>query len=603
MRICDMLRKKEAGSMIKKLLGKQLLFFDGAMGTELQAAGLKPGNIPDLWNVTHAHEVQDVHKRYLAAGCDVIITNTFGCNSQKLEGTGFTVEQITARAVENAKAAIAACSSSKQRFVALDIGPTGRLLKPFGDLDFTEAIALFSETVIAGEKAGADLILIETMSDAYEVKAAVLAAKENSSLPLIASVTLDKNGKMLTGGGVDVVVALLEGLNVDVIGFNCGVGPEQLTPHIRHALDISSTPILLMPNAGLPSYVDGTTKYNVDPETFARLMRQNAESGVWLLGGCCGTTPLHIEALIKSCRSLAPAAITPKNFTIASSYSKAVSFGQRPVIIGERLNPTGKPLFKQALKDGDYDFILSEGITQVEQGADVLDVNVGMPGIDEAATLTALVEQLQEINNSPLQIDSVNPDAIGQAMRVYNGKPLINSVNGKVSSMDVIFPLVQKYGGVVVALTLDENGIPETADGRIDIAKKILKHAEKYGIGREAFLFDPLTMAVSAGQNSARVTLECVRRLKEELGVKTLLGVSNVSFGLPRREILNAAFLSLALEAGLDAAILNPSVSVMHQAIEAHASGKPAPQNEVVDALLGKDEQFRRYIKAHGKIK
>jgi len=586
---------------IRELLGRQLLFFDGAMGTQLQEAGLKPGDIPELWNVTRPETVQGIHKKYLAVGSDIIITNTFGCNALKLNGTGFSVGQIAAQAVENAQTATTDYTAVKQRFIALDIGPTGRLLKPFGDLDFEQAIALFSETVIAGAKAGADLIIIETMSDAYELKSAVLAAKENSNLPVIASVTLDKNGKMLTGGGTDVVIALLEGLGVDAIGFNCGLGPEQLAPYITHALEICSIPILLMPNAGLPTYADGATKYDVDPQMFASSMRRNAEKGIWLLGGCCGTTPAHIEALVKECTGLVPPAITKKNITSATSYSKTVAFGSKPIIIGERINPTGKSQLKKALLNEDYDFAVQEGIEQIEQGATALDVNVGMPGIDETATLKTLVEQLQEVTSAPLQIDTAAPGAMAHAMRIYNGKPIINSVNGKTESMDAIFPLVKHYGGVIVALTLDEKGIPETAQGRIDIAKKILDHAKQHGIGKEAFLFDPLTMAVSAGQDSARVTLESVRRLKNELGVKTSLGVSNVSFGLPCRDVLNATFLSLALEAGLDAAILNPGISAMHQAIEAHANGKPSPDNEATDALLGKDVQFKRYIEIHGK--
>jgi len=592
--------------MIRNLLGKQLLFLDGAMGTQLEAAGLKAGDSPDVWNITNADLVRNVHLNYLAAGSDIIITNTFGCTANKLAHTGYTVEQIVPNAVANAKMAIEAYSASaaftvsKPHFVALDIGPTGKLLKPLGDLHFEEAYELFRTTVIAGAKAGADLILIETFSDAYELKAAVLAAKENSNLPVIGSVTLDKNGKMLTGGGVDVVVALLEGLRVDAIGINCGFGPEQLAPYVTQALNVSSTPILLMPNAGLPDYTEGVPQYNVNPETFAQLMQQNAENGVWLLGGCCGTTPVHIGALVKNCNKIKPPEVTCKNLTVTSSYSKTITFGVKPVIIGERINPTGKPQLKRALKDGDYDFLLREAITQIDQGADVLDVNAGIPEIDEAAVLESLVEQLQTITDAPLQLDTANIGAMARAMRIYNGKPVVNSVNGKEKVMDAVFPLVQQYGGVVVALTLDENGIPETVRGRIDIAKKMLEHAKKYNIGKEAFLFDPLTMAVSAGQDSARITLECVRLLKEELGVKTSLGVSNISFGLPNRNILNSAFFSLALDVGLNAAILNPNVRSMHQAIEAYTKGESAPQNAATDALLGKDNQFLHYIETYG---
>ncbi|MCL2070213.1 MAG: homocysteine S-methyltransferase family protein [Treponema sp.] len=585
--------------MFGELIGKQLLFFDGAMGTELQAAGLKAGEIPELWNIKRADAVRDVHARYLAAGCDIIKTNTFGCNADKLQNTGHTVEDVVAHAIANIRRAIEQCGKSKPRYIALDIGPTGKLLKPLGDLHFNEAYALFAETIAAGKKAGADLVLIETMSDAYELKAAVLAAKENCELPVIASVTLDEKGKMLTGGGVDVAVALLEGLGVNAIGFNCGLGPGQLTPHIAEALSLSSRPILLMPNAGLPESIDGVTSYNVGPEEFARLMRLNAESGVWLLGGCCGTTPAHLEELVKNCAGIVPPPLKQKNLSVASSYTKTVVFGPKPLIIGERINPTGKPRLKQAIKDENYDYIQQEGILQVEQGADLLDVNAGMPGIDEAAVLTVFVEQLQSVIDTPLQLDSADVSALAKAMRIYNGKPVINSVNGKAESMAAVFPLLKKYGGLAVALTLDEGGIPETAQGRVDIAEKILKNAENYGIGREAFLFDPLTMAVSAGQDNARVTVECVSRLKE-LGLKTLLGVSNVSFGLPSRDILNAAFLRLALDSGLDAAIFNPGESAMHQAIADHLSRKDLPLDAAMDALLGKDEKFQRYINTYG---
>jgi 5-methyltetrahydrofolate--homocysteine methyltransferase len=598
--------------MIRELFGKRLLFLDGAMGTQLQAAGLKPGDSPDLWNISHADTVRGIHLRYLSAGSDIITANTFGCNAYKLAGSGYSVENVVKSALANSKEAVAKTglaqqagqagqAFSKPRFIALDIGPTGRLLKPLGDLHFEEAYSLFRETILAGTSEGADLILIETFSDAYELKAAVLAAKENSELPVIASVTLDEKGRMLTGGGVDEVITLLEGLRVDVIGFNCGLGPEQLTPHINHALSICSTPLMLMPNAGLPRQTGQGTQYGSSPEEFARLTRQNAENGVWLLGGCCGTSFEHIEAMVKTCASVTPISISRKNITVASSYGKTAVFGKNPLVIGERINPTGKPMLQKALVSGDYDYALREGLRQVENGANILDVNAGVPGIDETQVLAALVEQLQSVVDAPLQIDTANMDAMARAMRLYNGKPLVNSVNGKESVMRAIFPLVRRYGGVIIALTLDENGIPETVDGRVSIAKKILERALEYGIGGESFVFDPLTMAVSAGLDNARITLDCVRRLKEELGVKTSLGVSNVSFGLPSRGILNAAFLSLALDCGLDAAILNPNEELMRNALRAHKDGKPAARNDVTDALLGKDEHFSLYIKTYGK--
>jgi 5-methyltetrahydrofolate--homocysteine methyltransferase len=575
--------------MIKNLLGRQLLFFDGAMATELQKRGLKTGEIPDLWNITSPDTVRDIHKQYLDAGCDIIKTNTFGSNSHRLAGSGFTPQQIIDSAVNNAKKAIASCGQSKPRFTALDIGPTGKLLKPLGDIHFDEAYALFSDVVKTGAKAGADIVLIETMSDVYELKAAVLAVKENCDLPVIASVTLDENGKMLTGSRADVITAVLEGLGVDAIGFNCGYGHKQLEPFVLNTVKAASVPVLFMPNAGLPEYINGAVHYNTSPQEFAESLRQSAEKGVWLLGGCCGTTPEHIKALVKTCAAVTPPAITRKHFTIAASYRKTITFGDKPVIIGERINPTGKPKLKEALKNGDYEYILHEGIKQAEQGADALDVNAGVPGIDEESVLVKLLEQLQGVIDIPLQIDTANMEAMSRTMKLYNGKPIINSVNGKKSVMDTVFPFLKKYGGIAVALTLDENGIPETAQGRIDIAKKILEHAEQYGIEKEAFLFDPLTMAVSAGQNNALVTLECVRRLKNELHVKTILGVSNVSFGLPCRDKLTSAFLSLAIDAGLDAAIMNPAMGL-----------KSAPDDTAINALLGKDENFTRYIETYG---
>jgi 5-methyltetrahydrofolate--homocysteine methyltransferase len=449
--------------MLIEQFGKQLLFFDGAMGTQLQEAGLKPGDIPDLWNATNANAVRDIHKKYLAAGCDIIITNTFGCNALKLAGTGFTVNEIASLAVANAKAAADEFTASKQRYVALDIGPTGRLLKPFGALGFEEAYTLFSETIAAGANAGADLIIIETMSDTYEIKAAVLAAKENCGLPVIASVTLANTGKMLMGGGTDVAVTLLEGLGVDVIGFNCGLGPEQLTPFISQALDLSSTPILFMPNAGLPTYDGGATQYNVGPEAFALAMHQNAENGVWLLGGCCGTTPAHIEALVKNCAGVVPPAVTHKGLNMAASYNKTVVFGSKPVISGERIKAAENPKLKQALLDGDYDIVLDivldECLSQIEEGSEVININMGMPGVNEKKMLKALVEHLQGYTNAPLQIETTDIEAMAEAMRVYNGKPIIKSANTKVMEwgsaecMDAILPLVKRYGGVVVAPT------------------------------------------------------------------------------------------------------------------------------------------------------
>ena len=566
-------------------LGKKLLFFDGGMGTMLQSAGLKPGEIPDLWNITNAEKVMAVHRAYAEAGSNIIITNTFGCNDLKLAGSGYTAFEIAAASVRNAKAAI---SGLENRFVALDIGPSGKLLKPLGDLDFEDAVELFAKTMRGGVSEAPDLILVETMSDAYELKAAVLAAKENSHLPVVATVTLDSRGKLLTGGDAQSVCALLEGLGADAIGFNCGLGPREMLPFLRELREVCSLPMVLQPNAGLPRSEKGRTVFDVGPEEFAELMESCIAEGVWLAGGCCGTTPAHIEALVKRCGKMIPPAVRKKNLTVAASYGQALYFGADTKLIGERINPTGKPLMKKALLEGDHDMILREGILQQEQGAHALDVNAGLPGIEEAKVLTSLTKQLQAVTDLPLQLDSADPAALESALRIYNGKAIINSVNGKQESMEAIFPIAKKYGGVIVALTLDENGIPEDAEGRMAIARRILERAKDFGLGPNDFIFDPLTLTVSAGGDNGKITLECVRRLKGELGVCTSLGVSNVSFGLPNRGLLNSAFLTLAMGAGLSAAIVNPHAPGM---LEAYRSAR---------ALLGMDENCAGYISAFG---
>ena len=567
----------------KDLLGKSLLFFDGGMGTMLQSAGLKPGEIPDVWNITNADKVIAVHKAYAEAGSNIIITNTFGCNDLKLSGSGYTAYEIAAASVRNARKAVEGLDN---RFVALDIGPSGKLLKPLGDLDFEDAVELFAKTVRGGVSEEADLILIETMSDAYELKAAVLAAKENSSLPIAATVTLDSKGKLLTGGDVESVCALLDGLGVDAIGLNCGLGPKEMLPFLKRLKAVCSVPMVLQPNAGLPRSDNGKTVFDVGPEEFAELMESCIAEGVWLAGGCCGTTPAHIAALVKRCGKMTPPSVQKKTLTVAASYGQALYFGEDTKLIGERINPTGKPRMKKALMEGDYDLILREGILQQEQGAHALDVNAGLPGIDEAEVLTSLTKQLQGVTDLPLQLDSADPAALERALRIYNGKAIINSVNGKQSSMEAVFPLAKKYGGVIIALTLDESGIPEDAEGRMEIARRILDNAKQYGLAPHDFIFDPLTLTVSAGGDNGRVTLECVRRLHDELGVCTSLGVSNVSFGLPSRGQLNSGFLTLAMGAGLSAAIVNPHAPGM---MEAYRSAR---------ALLGMDENCADYIAA-----
>lgn len=545
---------------IKDCLGSRILFFDGAMGTQLQAAGLEPGQAPESWNLTHPEAVKAIHRAYLDAGADVVLSNTFGANGVKFADPACPVEEVVSAAMALAKQAV---TEAGHGWAALDIGPTGKLLKPMGDLDFEAAVEAFARPVRAGAAAGADLILIETMSDLYELKAAVLAAKENCDLPVFASLIFDENGKLLTGGDIPAAVALLEGLGVDVIGLNCGLGPAQMAALLPQLREYTSLPILLMPNAGLPQCTGGCTHFDVSPEDFAAQMVDFARSGVWLLGGCCGTTPEHIAALTAACRNIVPLPLEPKRRTWVSSYARTVVFGADPVLIGERINPTGKSRLKQALREKDLDYLLREAVTQQEKGAAVLDVNVGLPEVDETELLTLALPRLQSVTDLPLQIDTSDLGAMEAALRIYNGRPLINSVNGKPESMAAVFPLMKKYGGTAIALTLDERGIPATADERLAIARRIIDTAAQYGIPKENLVFDTLAMTVSAEPGAAITTLEALSRIRTELGCCTCLGVSNVSFGLPRREKVNAAFLLLALREGLSAAIVNPCSDAM----------------------------------------
>lgn len=551
---------------ITDLLGKQMLFFDGAMGTMLQVSGLKPGELPELLNLSHPDLITSIHKAYYDCGCHIATVNTFGANACKLRETGYSPEQVISAAVSCAKAARSLSDNPDEKFVAMDMGPIGRLIEPMGDLSFDEAYALFAEMAVCGERAGADLILIETMGATYEVKAAVLAAKENTSLPVFVTCAFDASGKTFTGADCEAVAALLEGLRVDAYGLNCGLGPDELYPVIRRFSEISSLPLIFNPNAGLPKQKDGATYFDVDPASFASSMRKAAALGLSVMGGCCGTTPLHIREMITACREFPAQMVCDKGITLVSSYTHAVRIGETPLIVGERINPTGKKRFKEALKNDEISYILGEGIAQQDAGAQLLDVNVGMPGIDEPAMLVKAVTRLQAVIDLPLQIDTSHVDAMEQALRRYNGKPLINSVSGKEESMRAVFPLVRKYGGTVVGLALDDSGIPATAEGRVAIARRIIDTAAEYGIPRKDVVIDGLTLTVSAEPESANVTLETLRRVKKELGVCTTLGVSNISFGLPKREIINSVFFTCALSAGLDCAIINPKSEAMMNA-------------------------------------
>ena len=541
---------------------KRIVFFDGGTGSLLQANGLKPGELPETWNILHPEIVTKLHYDYLEAGADIIKTNTFGANGLKFnDSSEYGLDGIVTAAMENAKNAVG--KAGKKCFIALDIGPTGKLLKPLGDLGFEEAYGLFSDVVKIGAREGADLVLIETMSDSYEVKAAVLAAKENCDLPVFATMIFDSRGKLLTGGTVESTVALLEGLGVDALGINCGLGPVQMKGILADIMKAASVPVIVNPNAGLPRSEGGKTVYDIDADEFARTMREIVEMGACVVGGCCGTTPEHIKKTIELCKDHPARMPEKKDYTVISSYAQAVVIDQNPVLIGERINPTGKSKFKQALRDHNLEYILREGVTQQDNGAHVLDVNVGLPEIDEAAMMEEVVRELQSIIDLPLQIDTSNIQAMERALRAYNGKPLLNSVNGKQEVMEAVFPLVKRYGGVVVALALDEDGIPETADGRLRVAEKIYAKAAEYGIEKKDIIIDALCMTVSSDSKGAITTLETVRRVRDELGGKTILGVSNISFGLPQREIVNAAFFTMALQNGLNAAIINPNSEAM----------------------------------------
>lgn len=563
---------------LREFIQSNTVLLDGGTGTLLQRAGLPLGELPERWNCTHAQTVREIHRAYYDAGSHIVCTNTFGANALKFGDE--ELEEIIKAAIENVKAAQESSCGKQPKFVALDIGPCGKLLKPYGDLAFEDAVALFAKTVRLGVKYGADCILIETMGDSYETKAAVLAAKENSSLPVFVSCAYGEDGKLLTGASPEAMVALLEGLRVDAIGVNCSFGPKGLLPIVERLLDSASLPVLVKPNADLPN-ADG--EYEVDEKDFAAYIAQFVRMGVRMVGGCCGTTPAYIRAAAEAVRGLPVLPISKKEHARVSSYAHAIEF-DKPLLIGERINPTGKKRFKQALLEKDVAYVLNEGITQQEKGAHILDVNVGLPELDEELELPRYIEELQAVIHLPLQIDTSNTAAMERAMRVYNGKPLVNSVNGKKESMDGIFPLVQKYGGVVVGLTLDERGIPDSAAGRLEIAQRILREAEKYGIDKKDILIDPLAMTVSADKTAAEVTLETVKLLSAA-GIKTSLGVSNVSFGLPCREILNATFFARALENGLSAAIVNPNSVELLKTYYAYL------------ALSGQDENFENYIR------
>lgn len=557
---------------IQEAIKKKRIYFDGATGSYLSSLGYTA--VPEEISITNPDVIFAMHREYINAGADIIKTNTFGVNPMKY---GDYAERIRTSAQIAIKA-----KEGTDAYVALDIGPLGKLLAPLGDLDFEDAVSAFKAVISAADGLDIDLILIETMNDSYETKAAVLAAKEASPLPIFVTNVYGADGKLMTGANPDAMACMLEGLGVAAIGMNCSLGPEKMLEVLPRLAERTSVPIIVNPNAGLPTVKDGKTVYNTDACRFSSVMAEVARYAT-ILGGCCGTTPEYIRKTRSLTENIPYVTYRDKEITAVSSYTHAVTFGKAPVMIGERINPTGKPRLKEAIKSGDMEYIISEAIGECDAGAHVLDVNVGVPGVDEPAVMRRAVSEISAVVNLPLQIDSPNPEALGAAMRIYNGKPLVNSVNGKQEIMDAVFPLVKKYGGVIIALTLDEDGIPSDRDGRVRIAKKIISEAQKWGIGKNDIIVDPLAMAVSGDKNAASVTIDTVKELTA-LGIKTSVGVSNVSFGLPARDKLNASYLLALLSSGLTAAIVNPHSERIKETFLNH------------NALFGYDEGFAEYI-------
>lgn len=564
----------------KKLLEKEFVSLDGAMGTMLQAKGLKMGETPEILNIEKPEMLTEIHRDYIESGADIVYANTFGANRYKLKGCGYSVKEIVEAGINNARKA---CEGTNT-LTALDIGPIGQLLEPTGTLTFEEAYEIYKEQIIAGS--GCDLIVLETMTDLYELKAAVLAAKENSDKPVVCTMTFEENMRTFTGCSVSAMALTLEGLGADAVGINCSLGPAELYPIVEELCRWTALPVAVKPNAGLPDPV--TNKYNVNAAEFAGLAEKLVPLGVKLFGGCCGTDPEYIRELNKMLSGKKFAKRDNKIPSACCTPSKTVII-DRPRIIGERINPTGKKRFKEALLANDTDYILGQAIEQVKAGADILDVNMGLPGIDEKRMMIRAVKAIQGVADVPLQLDSTIPEVLEQALRVYNGKPVVNSVNGEEKSLQTVLPLVKKYGAAVVGLCLDENGIPKTAEGRFKIAEKILNKALSLGIRREDVYIDCLTLTVSAEQEGAAETLKAVEAVKTRLGLKTVLGVSNISFGLPERAIINGNFLAMALTKGLDLPIINPNIDSMTAAVRAY------------NVLMCHDKNSAEYISCYGQ--
>src|SRR6056297_2191397 len=580
---------KTKGNKMIDILKKDFLIFDGAMGTMLQEAGMKAGEIPELYNIKNPDIIYKIHKKYFEAGADVATTNTFGANRLKLEDKGYSLEKIIASAVKNAVKA--AEEFKEKKYVALDIGPIGTLLAPLGTLKFEDAYEIFKEQVVAGTKAGADLILIETMSDLYEAKAAVLAAKENSSLPVFCTMTFHDKNRTFSGTDALTMVSVLEGLGVDALGVNCSKGPNELQGIVEEVLKYSHLPVIVQANAGNPKVRDNKVYYDFDEDLYSEEILKMAQNGVLIIGGCCGTTPEYINSIVEKLKNIKPIKLNQKKITCTASSSQTVKIGEEVKIIGERINPTGKKRLKEALRNGEIDYLIKEAINQMETGSDILDVNVGLPDINEKTMMKKVVEELQSLISLPLQIDSANEEVIEEALRIYNGKAIINSVNGKKSSMDKILPIVKKYGALVIALTLDEEGIPKTSQKRFEIAKKIIEEAKSYGICEEDILVDPLVLTASAEQSAVLETLKAIPMIKSKYNVKIVLGTSNVSFGLPNREILNTTYLAMALSYGLDAPITDSTKDNIMDVLRAFK------------VLSNQDKDSKEYIKEYSSRK
>ena len=554
---------------IREYLKDHILIFDGAMGTMLQKEGLPIGDNPEIFGIKNPHKLLKIHKKYLEAGSNVLTTNTFGCNELKVNKLGYTVEEVIDRAVSIAKQAIEESDKSKPRFVALDIGPIGEMLEPMGTLSFDRAYEIFKRQAIQGEKSGADLIIIETMMDLYEAKAAVLAAKENTNLPVICTMTFDENGRSFTGCLPEAMVATIEGLGVDALGVNCSLGPKQLLPIVKTITELANVPVIVQANAGLPVIKEGQAVYEMNDEEFFQGVKNFVDLGVSIIGGCCGTNETFIKKICDNIDKLQKKEPKRRKSTIVCSAAKYIDI-QGPTIVGERLNPTGRQPLIDAYVSGNNDYVINLALEQSNEGSEILNVNVGVPDLDEERAMKRVIKGIQEVVDVPLQLDSSNVKALEAGLRYYNGRTIVNSVNGKEKSLETILPIVKKYGACVVGLTLDENGIPSTAEGRFNIAKKIVERAEQYGIKRQDIFIDCLSLTVSAQQDEAMETIKAIKMVKENLGCKTILGVSNISFGIPNRKALNNTYLNLALGAGLDLAIINTEDRTMVESIDAY---------------------------------